>query len=225
MISVIIPVLDEEKALPGCLKHLSRQAAGAEIIVVDGGSRDRTAIIAAEFPVRLLSTPRPGRARQMNHGAAAAGGEWLVFLHADTRLPSRGLEMIGSLDGDHSVQAGCFHQQFSGRHFLLGLISRLHNWRCSRSRIIYGDQCLFIRRAFFAQLGGFPDVAILEDVGLSEKIVQATRPVIFDEAVITDSRKFEQRGILRSFAEVLLIMSCYELGLPIRGRGFFSPVR
>ena len=108
---------------------------------------------------------------------------------------------------------------------MLKAISWLHNWRCKRSRIIYGDQCLFIRRTLFEQLGGFPVADMLEDVMFSEEIVKISKPIILDEAVVTDSRKFEQRGIIRSFAEVFLIMSCYELGLPIMGRDFFSPVR
>ena len=225
MISVVIPVLNEEKALPFCLKDLQRQEADFEIIVVDGGSSDRTLAIAREHnTVKPISSER-GRARQMNAGAELASGEWLVFLHADTQLPDNALADIEALSANTDVRAGCFHQQFSGKHRLLQAISSLHNWRCRRSRIVYGDQCLFIQREFFQQLNGFPDTDILEDVMLSEKIVEHSRPVILDSAVITDSRKFEQRGILRSFFEVFIIMSCYELGLPVLARGFFSAVR
>ncbi len=225
MITVIIPVLNEEKALPLCLSQLFMQPGEFEVIVVDGGSTDRTRDIAKSYPVNVVLSSCRGRARQMNAGADNATGDWLVFLHADTSLPARAFEKIEYLTARQSVSAGCFHQQFSGRHILLKAISWLHNWRCQRSRIIYGDQCLFIRRAMFEQLGGFPDTEILEDVMLSEKIVESCQPVILEDAVITDSRKFEQRGIIRSFAEVFLIMSCYELGLPIIGRDFFAPVR
>ena len=224
-ISVIIPVLNEEKALPYCLKNLREQHKEFELIVVDGGSTDATLNIAREDDGLTLLSSERGRANQMNAGAAHASGDWLVFLHADTRLPNRALGDIEALSAKNDVQAGCFHQRFSGEHWLLRAISSLHNWRCHRSRIIYGDQCLFIRRSFFRQLQGFPNTDILEDVMLSEKIVEHSTPVILDTAVITDSRKFEQRGILRSFLEVFIIMSCYELGLPVLARGFFSAVR
>ncbi len=225
MISVIIPVLNEEKALPQCLLNLFAQEADFEIIIVDGGSTDNTRAIAANYlNVQFLDSAR-GRAAQMNTGAAKAGGDWLVFLHADTQLPAHALHDITTLSSASDIRAGCFRHQFSGKHVLLRAISWLHNWRCRRSRIIYGDQCLFIRRDFFRQLGGFPQTDTLEDVMLSEKIIKTSQPVIMDQAVITDSRKFEQRGIVKSFLQVFIIMSCYELGLPLRARSFFSAVR
>ena len=225
MISVIIPVLNEEKALPVCLQDLFKQKGNFEVIVVDGGSTDSSRKIAADYPLQQIFSSEQGRAVQMNKGADRASGDWLVFLHADTQLPSLAFEKIEAFNDDSSVQAGCFHQQFSGGHILLKAISWLHNWRCQRSRIIYGDQCLFIRRALFEKLGGFPLTDMLEDVMLSEEIVKTSRPVIIEDAVVTDSRKFEQRGIVRSFAEIFVIMSCYELGLPIKARDFFLPVR
>ena len=225
MISVIVPVLNEEKALPACLQHLFRQLGNFEVIVVDGGSIDNSREISAGFPLQQIYSSEQGRAIQMNKGADRARGDWLVFLHADTQLPALAFEKIEALSDDSSVQAGCFHQQFSGGYILLKAISWLHNWRCHRSRIIYGDQCLFIRRSLFEKLGGFPHTDMLEDVMLSEEIVKSSRPVIIEDAVVTDSRKFEQRGIVRSFAEIFVIMSCYELGLPIRARDFSLPVR
>ena len=223
MISIIVPVLNEERILPTTLEHLAEQKGEHEIIIVDGGSEDRTTEIVQTKPeIKLLASER-GRARQMNIGAAAAQGEWLLFLHADTQLPEDGLKKIELLSKE--VSAGCFHQRFSDKHCLLRAISKLHNWRCNRSRIIYGDQAMFVRRELFEQLGGFPEEPILEDVLFSEALVKVTKPVFLDEHVITDSRKFMQRGILRSFFEIFIIMSCYELRLPIMGRGFFSPVR
>lgn len=225
MISVIIPVLNEETALPLCLETVFRQSGEFEVIVVDGGSDDNTINVTQQYPALRLIHSQKGRALQMNAGAAIARGEWLVFLHADTRLPDNGLETILSLSSNSKIKAGCFRHRFSGEHWLLRAISTLHNWRCRRSRVIYGDQCLFLRHSLFSEVNGFPDADILEDVLLSEEIIQRCYPVILDAVVITDSRKFEQRGIIRSFCEVFLIMSCYELGLPITGKGFFSPVR
>lgn len=223
MISIIIPVLNEEKALPATLSQVFRQTGDYEVIVVDGGSDDGSRELLRSYTgVQLIESAR-GRAVQMNAGARRAQGNWLLFLHADTLLPDNALEKIRS-EGD-MTKAGCFHQQFSGQHWLLKLISRLHNWRCRRSRIMYGDQAMFVRRETFEQLGGFPEQPILEDVLISEALVEVTVPVLLEEKVITDSRKFTQRGIWRSFAEVFIIMSCYELRLPIFGRGFFSAVR
>ncbi|MFQ5660258.1 MAG: TIGR04283 family arsenosugar biosynthesis glycosyltransferase [Gammaproteobacteria bacterium] len=225
MISVIIPCLNEEKALPATLANVFRQAGEYEIIVVDGGSTDRSCETVRNSPNVKLVRARCGRARQMNAGADVARGDWLLFLHADTLLPENALLRIASLSSETDVQAGCFHQKFSGGQRSLQFISRLHNWRCNRTRIIYGDQAMFVRRTLFHRLGGFPDRDILEDVLFSEKLLQATRPLLLNETVITDSRKFVQRGIFRCFAEVAIILICYELRLPIMAPGFFSPVR
>lgn len=223
MISIIIPVLNEEKALPATLEQVFTQKGDYEVIVVDGHSDDHSREIVKSFPDVTLICSQRGRALQMNAGAKLATGEWLLFLHADTVLPGDALSAIGGLDPD--IKAGCFHQQFSGNHRLLRVISWLHNRRCHRSRIIYGDQAMFVRRVLFEKLEGFPEEPILEDVKFSESLVKVTRPVILEEPVITDSRKFVQRGIWRSFMEVFIIMSCYELRLPIIGRGFFTAVR
>jgi rSAM/selenodomain-associated transferase 2 len=225
MVCIIIPTLNEEKALPATLDAVFGQTGDYEVVVVDGGSHDRTQEIVASYPRARLITANRGRAAQMNAGARVATTEWLLFLHADTLLPPGALKAIDSFTHNQAIQAGCFHQQFSGQHGLLRAISRLHNWRFKRSRIIYGDQAMFVRRSLFGRLNGFPTEPILEDVLFSEKLVQVTKPLIMDAAVITDSRKFVQRGICRSFAEVAIILICYELRLPIMARGFFSAVR
>jgi rSAM/selenodomain-associated transferase 2 len=223
MISVIIPALDEERALPGALAGVLAQPGTSEIIVVDGGSRDRTRAIARSTPgVRLLQARR-GRAAQMNAGAAAAKGEWLVFLHADTLLPERAFERIAALPA--TTGAGCFRQAFGARHPLLAVVSALHNLRCRATLIMYGDQAMFVRRGLFRALGGFPDVVHLEDVLLSERIRAVTRPVLLDATVTTDARKFLVHGVIRSLARIVLILVCHRLGLRLRGLRFFEPVR
>lgn len=228
MISIIMPVLNEEKTLPITLRHLLVQipdAEQAEVIVVDCGSDDATQdIVRAHKDVELLIAER-GRAKQMNAGAARAKGEWLLFLHADTLLPPDALQTIESLTSDQQKQAGCFHQQFSKNHWFLRFVSWLHNRRCDRGRIMYGDQAMFIRRHLFERIGGFPEEDILEDVLISELIVSKTRPVLLEQEVITSSRKFVQRGLYRSFFDIFVIMSCYELKLPIMRQGFFAGFR
>jgi rSAM/selenodomain-associated transferase 2 len=222
MISIVIPALDEEHALPATLDAALAQRGALEVIVVDGGSRDATRAIARAAPgVRLVSADR-GRATQMNAGARAARGEWLLFLHADTLLPAGALEAIAALPPP--VEAGCFRQSFNHPHPLLSMISRLHNWRFAMTRIMYGDQAMFVRRAVFDGLGGFPE-ADLEDVKLSERLRGRADPVMLPQAVITDSRKFLAHGILRSFARIVLILLCHRLRIPLLGRRFLEPVR
>ena len=223
MISIILPVLNEEVALPETLARLQRKASDHEIIVVDGGSQDRTREVVEAFEGVSWRSASPGRARQMNRGARDAVGDWLLFLHADTFLPELALKAIENLDT--TCQAGCFRQRFSRQHWVLQGVSWLHNWRCQRSRIMYGDQAMFIRRSLFERIGGFPDQAILEDVAISETIKQHTTPQMLPLTVTTSSRKFDQRGPLRAFFDVAIILSCYELRLPILRRGFFASYR
>jgi rSAM/selenodomain-associated transferase 2 len=234
MVSVIVPVLNEEKALPDTLRALLAEPGNYEVLVVDGGSTDRTCAIVAGLalspqhsafiPIRLLSAPK-GRAPQMNAGAAAAGGEWLLFLHADTLLPTGSLQRLNAMEADTSIQAGGFLHRFSGDDWRLNVISFLNNFRCARSRIIYGDQALFIRRELFERLGGFPNVPILEDVAFGERLITVTEPRLLAPPVVTDSRKFVNMGIWRSFARVLAIILHVEWGLPILPRAFFQDIR
>ncbi|ALA57448.1 TIGR04283 family arsenosugar biosynthesis glycosyltransferase [Nitrospira moscoviensis] len=237
MVSVIIPAYNEEKALPSTLDALFRQTGDYETVVVDGGSTDGTRQVLRNYgvdfnaspvtrhPSRVLLTAPKGRASQMNAGAKAARGEWLLFLHADTVLPVGAIPRLNAMEMDHMIQAGGFLHQFSGDNWRLRLISFLDNFRCTRSRIIYGDQALFVRRSLFEELGGFPEQLILEDVAFCERLIRRTNPMLLSPPVVTDSRKFVQMGVWRSFARVLAIILHVEWGLPTLPRSFFSDVR
>jgi len=251
MISIVIPAYNEEKALPHTLRELLRQFGDYEVIVVDGGSTDRTLAIVESFgfiaaaiqhsalniehsfvssplmphPSRLLLTAPKGRASQMNMGAKRAAGDWLLFLHADTVLPVGAIQRLNDMEADQTIQAGGFMHQFSGDDWRLKLISFLDNFRCIRSRIIYGDQALFVRRALFEQLGGFPRQRILEDVAFCESLIRVTTPLLLSPPVITDARKFLKMGVWRSFLRVLLIILHVEFRLPVLPRAFFQDVR
>lgn len=223
MISIVIPAYNEEKALPATLAQVFAQCTDSEVMVVDGGSRDATCEIArADARVQLIAAPK-GRASQMNAGARFARGEWLLFLHADTHLPGGALAAIASLPDD--VQAGGFRHCFSGNDWRLRLISWLDNLRCRRTRVFYGDQALFVRRALFEHLGGFPEDHPLEDVVFGERLRKVTRPRLLDLRVTTDARKFLRMGVWKSLGRVALILTCHELRLPIPAHTFFRDVR
>ena len=223
MISVIIPVLNEEKALPATLQRLFTLDGDIELIVVDGGSNDNTLQLLEQDPRIQLLHSDAGRARQMNIGAGRACGEWLLFLHADTLLPDQALTDLQALPD--SVQAGGFRHRFSGNSIGLGLVSWLHNFRCRCTRVFYGDQAMFIRKPLFTELGGFPNEPVLEDLILSEHIARATTPHTMDSYVVTDSRKFERAGVWLSLWRVILILLSHELKLPTPARKFFASVR
>ena len=225
MISVIIPAYNEEETLPTTLQHLLKMSGRYEVLVVDGGSRDSTVQVASQHTrVQVVSAPK-GRASQMNAGAKQAQGEWLLFLHADTCLPEDALTRLNGLEMDARVEAGGFLHRFSGSDWRLRMISALDNFRSARSRVIYGDQALFVRRALFERLGGFPEVPILEDVAFCQKLLCVTTPVLLAPPVVTDARKFIKMGLWRSFARVLLIILHVEFGLPVLPRVFFQDIR
>jgi len=218
-----MPVLNEAIALPGTLEKVFSQTGEFEVIVVDGGSTDNTRAIVQAYPDIKLLSAATGRASQMNAGAKQAKGEWLLFLHADTLLPADAMLAITSLPD--SVQTGGFQHCFSGKSRGLRLISWLHNFRCRRTRVFYGDQAMFIRKTLFFEMGEFPEGVLMEDLILGERLVKVTSPLILEQFVITDSRKFEQHGIWLSLWRVILILLSHELHLPIPVKKFFANVR
>lgn len=225
MISVIIPVFNEERALPGTLDRLLQQPGDYEVLVVDGGSIDRTRDIVVDgYGLRLIDAPK-GRASQMNAGARQARGDWLLFLHADTLLPGEAITTLAALDVRSDVVAGGFSHRFSGRDWRLRMISVLDNIRCRRTGVVYGDQAMFVRRSVFERLGGFPEQPIMEDVAFCERLVRQHNTLLLPDQVITNSRKFERHGIWRSLWRVIVIQVRNELGLPIVSRQFFEDVR
>lgn len=201
MLSLIIPVLDEATTIEATLASLEPlRARGVEVIVVDGGSRDRTAALAAPLCSRVVEAPR-GRARQMNAGAAAAGGEALLFLHADTRLPESADRLIAAaLAGGH--RWGRFTIRLEGRHPLLPVIATAMSLRSRLTGIATGDQALFMTREAFDTVGGFPDQPLMEDIEMSRRLKRLSPPACLREKVTSSGRRWEQNG---AWATILLM--------------------
>jgi rSAM/selenodomain-associated transferase 2 len=226
MISIVIPTLAEARALPATLEAVLAQQRPWEILVVDGGSADATRRIAEGFAARRpeirCRVAARGRALQLNAGAAEARGEWLLFLHADTLLPPTALARIAALPV--AIQAGCFRQRFSSASRLLRLLSWLHNRRFTATRVIYGDQAMFVRRRLFEELGGFPDRP-MEDVAFSLGLRKVTKPVMLDDFVTTDARKFDQMGHWRALGRAVGLLVRFRLGLELADDEFFQAYR
>ncbi len=174
-ISVIVPALDEAAGIERTLAPLQAgRARGVEVIVADGGSRDATRALAAPLADRVIEAP-PGRAAQMNAGAAASTGAILVFLHADTRLPEAGLEAIEAALAGPARAWGRFDVRIEGRGALLGVVAALMNARSRLTGIATGDQAMFVRRDAFAAAGAFPPIPLMEDVALSKRLKRISR--------------------------------------------------
>jgi rSAM/selenodomain-associated transferase 2 len=226
VISIIVPVLNEAAALPATLAALAaeiRVHRDVEVVAVDGGSSDGTREILARSPgIRVLAAPR-GRASQLNAGAAAARGDVLLFLHADTLLPPGALAAIAAAARRRSFAYGGFHHRWSGRAPSLRFISLLHNIRCRITSIFYGDQAFFVSRAAFVAVGGFPE-CLVEDIAICERLRRRARPAFLPLAVVTSSRKFERMGVWRSFIRVLAVLLCLRIGRE-PPRAFFADIR
>jgi rSAM/selenodomain-associated transferase 2 len=198
MLSIIIPVLDEAAGIAGTLAALAPcRARGSEVIVVDGGSRDGTADLSRPLADRVLHAPR-GRATQMNAGAAASCGDVLLFLHADTRLPEDADRLILERIAASRRAWGRFDAAIDGRSPLLRLVAASMNLRSRITGIATGDQATFVTRAAFDRVGGFPEIALMEDVVLSARLKRVSRPIAFRERVITSGRHWEKRGVART---------------------------
>lgn len=213
-LSIVVPTLNEAdhmNSLPMALTALRR--AGAEVILADGGSGDGTPDLV-DSATRVLRAPS-GRARQMNAGAAVAQGEWLLFLHADTRLPAAVEEMLPELMASGEADWGFFPVQLTGGAPLLRWVEKGINWRSRWSRIATGDQAIFIRKSRFEALGGFADIPLMEDIELCKRLKQGgTRPIIFGQPVTTSSRRWEEKGILRTIVSMWALRAAYACGAP-----------
>jgi rSAM/selenodomain-associated transferase 2 len=210
-VSIIMPILDEGPALAGALRPLqAHRAAGHELILVDGGSRDTGPQEASGLCDRLLHAPR-GRAAQMNAGAAAARHDILLFLHADTRLPANApAHLAAALAGGHGW--GRFNVRIEGRSALLPLIALMMNWRSRLTGMATGDQAIFIRRDLFTRIGGYADLPIMEDLDLSRRLRPFGPPACLSGPAVTSGRRWDRHGAWRTIFLMWRLRAAFYLG-------------
>jgi len=210
-VSFIVPVLDEAAGIQRTLQALqSLRRRGAEVIVADGGSADASVSLAAPLADRVLAAPR-GRARQMNAGAAAASGDALVFLHADTHLPPDADRLVAAALERHAW--GRFDVVIDSRQPMLRVVAAMMNLRSRVTGIATGDQAIFALADAFRRLGGFPDIPLMEDVAFSTVARRASRPACLRDRVTTSGRRWEKHGVLRTIVLMWYLRAAYALGV------------
>jgi rSAM/selenodomain-associated transferase 2 len=199
-ISIIIPALNEAAGIAACLLALRAEAPDCELVLADGGSRDLTREIARPLCDAIIESA-PGRAAQMNAGAAIATGDILLFLHADTRLPARFVDSVAGAIASGSCW-GRFDVRIDGRSQWLPVIARMMNLRSRLTSIATGDQAMFMTRGAFEALGGFPDQRLMEDIEMSRRLKGLGKPACLAGPAITSGRRWDEKGV---FATVLLM--------------------
>ena len=207
-LSIIIPTLNEQDNIERCLSRLQLlRKQGVEIIIADGGSTDDTLKLVEGLADNVLTCAR-GRASQMNAGADKANGQHYLFLHADTLLPVD--FQSDSLDEMHW---GFFPVKLSGQFWPLRIIERTMNWRSRISGIGTGDQAIFVSAELFRQQGGYADIPLMEDVEFCRRLKSVYRPTKGRGYVTTSSRRWEQKGIVRTVLQMWYLRFAYFLGV------------
>ncbi len=213
-LSIIIPVLNEAVVIKDTLAVLEAlRLQGAEVIVVDGGSTDDTVDLAVKASVRILASSS-GRAVQMNHGAKFARGDYLLFLHADTLFSDDAHKQLTAAIRDRRLW-GRFDVRLSGRGVLLRVVESAMNLRSRLTGIATGDQAIFVQSGAFKGVGGYPEIALMEDIALSKKLKRQGPPACLDSKVVTDSRRWEEHGILRTIVLMWSLRLLYFMGVDV----------
>ncbi len=222
-LTIVVPVLNEAGILVDMLKALALlRARGTEVIVVDSGSSDGSPVLARPLADRVIGAPR-GRGAPLNAGAALGTGDALLFLHADTTLPPDADRLIASALMHRAW--GRFDLRIAGRHPLLAVVARMINWRSRLTGIATGDQAIFVARAAFTAVGGFPDLPLMEDIAISRRLKRLCRPYCVGAPVVTSGRRWEYHGVLRTVVLMWRLRLAYYFGVePARLALRYGPV-
>jgi len=213
MISVIIPTLNEEAGIRQCIDSLLSEECGCEIIIADGGSRDRTSEYAAGYPgVKFVRSPK-GRGMQMNTGAAAASGDILLFLHADTVLEKGWSKELPAALDDNRVAGGAFSFSIRSRSGKYRLVETWVALRCKICSLPYGDQAIFARKSAFDLINGYRNIPLMEDVDFVERLKKLGAMAILNKKAETSERRWSRKGFIKTTATNQLIMLLYRLGV------------
>jgi rSAM/selenodomain-associated transferase 2 len=211
-ISIVMPVLDEADNIEAALAALQPwRSRGHEVIVVDGGSRDATVRLATRHADHLIEAGR-GRAHQMNVGARAASGEILLFLHADTRLPEAADLLVTRALRESGRCWGRFDVRIDSPRLLLRAVSTMMNFRSRVSGICTGDQAIFVTAPAFARSGGYPPLALMEDIALSSHLRRTGTPAALRAKAITSARRWERNGAWRTIVLMWWLRARFFLG-------------
>ena len=230
MISVIVPVFNEEKNIQAFLKQF-KSYDNLEIIVVDGQSTDQTAekvtkIVQKNQQIKLVQSSELGRAKQMNYGAALAKGEILLFLHADTILPVDFASTIAHILNNQTVIMGAFKLKIDSSQTALRFIEQMVNLRSRLFSLPYGDQGFFLTQANFQLLDGFADLPIMEDFDLVQRAKKQGQIAIADSSVTTSDRRWQKLGVAKTTVVNQLIILGYYLNIaPEKLKKFYSSAK
>jgi len=220
MISIIIPVLNEATIIKQILEEL-QQHSGIEIIVVDGGSQDHTVAIAQQLVTKVLTVIDKGRGGQLNAGANIAQGEILLFLHADTQLPSDFINLITNTLKQPKIVAGAFELGIEGSNISLRWVEILVKMRSHLLSLPYGDQAIFISKENFIELGGFAEIPIMEDFEFINRIKHQGRIAIAPATVTTSGRRWQKLGVWQTTLINQFMIAGYYLGISPHRLGNF----
>ena len=211
-VSIIIPVLNEAEHIADTLRSLEAyRRQGHEVIVIDGGSNDDTVSITEQYADRVLRSDA-GRAIQMNSGIDKARGDALLFLHADTRLPADAVsEIINAVEDGYFW--GCFNVRLSGKHFMFRIIERMMNMRSCITGIATGDQAIFVSLESIQIIGAYPRLPLMEDIVFSKRLRNLGWPACIRQQVVTSSRRWEDKGILRTVLLMWRLRLLFFLGV------------
>jgi len=214
--TIVIPTLNEAAEIGACLMRLQGlREEGFEVIVVDGGSIDKTSQLIEGLCDQFIST-RGGRAVQMNAGARQARGKLIFFLHVDTQLPEKISELISSIEADRFYW-GRFDVTLSGKHWSFRIIESMMNLRSRLTGIATGDQVMFVSQKLFREVGGFPEIALMEDIAMSRSLKSICSPLCLREKVLTSSRRWEKHGIINIIVKMWWLRFSYFIGVdPVR---------